>query len=79
MAKLTQAERDSLPNSAFADPVNRTYPIHDEGHCKSAIGHAHHHDNPELIKAKAMAKCKAIAAQKAAAAKSAAAKGSIAA
>lgn len=37
MAKLTAAERDALPDSAFAFPEHRKEPIHDRGHVLSAI------------------------------------------
>jgi hypothetical protein len=37
MAKLTQAERDALPDSAFAFPKERKEPIPDRGHVLSAI------------------------------------------
>ena len=37
MAKLTKAERDALPASAFVFPGSRRYPIHDKGHAHAAI------------------------------------------
>jgi len=37
MAELTEEERAKLPNSAFADPEKRAYPIHDEAHAKAAL------------------------------------------
>lgn len=37
MARLTQAQRDALPDSAFAGP-NRTCPIHNLDHARAAIG-----------------------------------------
>ena len=36
MAKLTDAQRDALPDSAFAGP-NRTCPIHDVNHARAAL------------------------------------------
>jgi len=36
MAKLTTAERNALPSSAFADPAHRAYPMEDEAHRKAA-------------------------------------------
>jgi hypothetical protein len=37
MAELTEEERAKLPDSAFADPEKRAYPIHDEEHAKAAL------------------------------------------
>ncbi len=37
MAKLSAAERDALPDSAFAFPKKRKEPIPDRGHVISAI------------------------------------------
>ncbi|WP_210529934.1 DUF6582 domain-containing protein [Rubellimicrobium arenae] len=37
MAKLSEAERDALPDSAFAFPRQRKEPIPDRGHVLSAI------------------------------------------
>ena len=37
MAKLSAAERDALPDSAFAFPKQRKEPIPDRGHAISAI------------------------------------------
>lgn len=42
MARLTAAERNALPDSAFAGP-NRTFPVNDAAHARAAIllaGHA---------------------------------------
>lgn len=39
-AKLTSKERDKLPDSAFAIPGKRAYPIHDEGHARDALARA---------------------------------------
>lgn len=36
-AKLSAAERDNLPDSAFAIPETRDYPIHDETHARNAL------------------------------------------
>ncbi len=36
MAKLTTEERNDLPDSAFAIPEDRAYPIQDKGHAQSA-------------------------------------------
>lgn len=35
---LTAAERRALPLSAFADPKNRRFPIHDMEHARAAVG-----------------------------------------
>lgn len=37
MAKLTAAERRKLPNSAFAIPAKRAYPIPDKDHAMDAL------------------------------------------
>jgi hypothetical protein len=37
MPKLTAAERRKLPNSAFAIPAKRAYPIPDESHARDAL------------------------------------------
>jgi hypothetical protein len=34
--RLTAAERDALPDNAFALPEYRMFPIHDEGHVRAA-------------------------------------------
>ena len=39
MSKLTTAERNKLPDSAFAGP-NRSYPVEDMAHAKAAKGRA---------------------------------------
>src|SRR5271157_4297080 len=43
MAELTEEERAKLPNSAFADPEKRAYPIHDEAHAKTALARVKQH------------------------------------
>lgn len=40
MAKLTTAERNNLPGSAFVFPKDRRYPIHDESHARDALARA---------------------------------------
>ncbi len=35
--KLSYEQRERLPNSAFADPVHRKYPIHDRIHARNAL------------------------------------------
>lgn len=41
--RLTTARRNALPDSAFADPKNRKYPIMDEGHREAAMGRVAQH------------------------------------
>lgn len=36
MSKLSAAERQDLPDNAFAGP-GRSYPIHDENHARAAL------------------------------------------
>ena len=36
MVDLTTEERDKLPASKFADPVNRAFPIHNKAHADNA-------------------------------------------
>ena len=38
MARLTAAARRALPDSAFADPKHRAYPMQDAGHRQAAAG-----------------------------------------
>lgn len=37
MAQLTYKKRESLPDSAFALPEERRYPIHDLAHARNAL------------------------------------------
>jgi len=46
VSELTAAERDALPNSAFALP-GRRYPIHDEEHARAALARVQQHGSPE--------------------------------
>lgn len=48
MARLTAAERSALPNSAFADPKDRAYPIEDAAHARAAKGRAAQFAGPKL-------------------------------
>lgn len=43
MAKLTTAARNALPDSAFADPTHRKYPVMDAGHRQAAAGRIAQH------------------------------------
>lgn len=45
-AKLSSAERNALPDSAFALP-GRHYPIHDENHAHAALSEVAQHGTPE--------------------------------
>jgi hypothetical protein len=46
MAKLTAAQRKALPDSAFAIPSKRAYPIHDKAHRDNAKGRVTQHGSP---------------------------------
>ncbi len=37
MARLTAAERNKLPSSAFAEPKERKYPMEDKSHARNAL------------------------------------------
>lgn len=37
MAELSPSARRSLPDSAFAIPEKRKYPVHDEAHARNAL------------------------------------------
>jgi hypothetical protein len=52
MSQLTAAERDALPDSAFALP-GRQYPIHDTAHAQNALARvAQHGDREERMAVK---------------------------
>jgi hypothetical protein len=40
VARLTAAQRRALPDSAFAIPSRRAYPIHDASHARNALARA---------------------------------------
>jgi hypothetical protein len=46
MAKLTSKKRHSLPESSFAIPEKRAYPIHDESHARNALARVSQHGSP---------------------------------
>ncbi len=46
MSELTAAERDALPDSAFA-LSGRRYPIHDIAHARNALARVDQHGTPE--------------------------------
>jgi hypothetical protein len=47
MATLTAAERKALPDSEFALPDKREYPIHDESHARDALSRVQQDGNAE--------------------------------
>jgi hypothetical protein len=47
MAKLNKERRDALPDSAFAIPEKRAYPVQDKGHAQAAVGEVAAHGSPE--------------------------------
>ena len=62
MAKLTAAQRNRLPDSAFAGP-DRSYPVEDPKHARNALVRAAQHASPALeakIKAKVRRKFPSI-------------------
>jgi hypothetical protein len=63
MAKLTQAQRDKLPSSAFLGP-NRTFPAPDKTHAKLAESMANRSANAGNISQKTANKIHAKAARR---------------
>ena len=66
MARLTTAERNALPDSAFAGP-GRSYPINDPSHARNALARASQNAGPALqekIEAKVHKKYPAIGKKK---------------
>jgi hypothetical protein len=47
MARLTAEQRRRLPDSAFAIPERRAYPIHDIEHARNALARVAQHGTPE--------------------------------
>ena len=47
MAELTARGRRRLPDSAFAIPGKRAYPIHDEAHARAALSRVSQFGSPE--------------------------------
>jgi hypothetical protein len=43
MAQLTYARRERLPDSAFALPEERKYPVHDLAHARNALARVAQH------------------------------------
>lgn len=52
MAKLTSKERNALPDSAFAIPSERKYPINDASHRQNAKARASEMENKGIISSK---------------------------
>lgn len=52
-AKLKTKARDALPDSVFALPATREYPIHDENHARAALSMLHNASPDEQKKIKA--------------------------
>ena len=46
MAKLTAAQRKALPDSAFAIPSKRKYPVEDAAHRKNALSRVSQFGSP---------------------------------
>lgn len=46
MAKLTAAERNSLPKKVFGLPEERAYPMEDKAHARAALSRASAHATP---------------------------------
>jgi len=51
MAKLTYKQRKRLPDSAFAIPSKRKYPIQDEAHARNALARVAQHGTVAEIRA----------------------------
>lgn len=47
MTRLNTARRDALPDSAFAIPEKRAYPVQDKGHAQAAVGEVQAHGTPD--------------------------------
>lgn len=47
MAKLKAAERNALPDSDFALPDERAYPVEDHGHAVAALSRVEANGTPE--------------------------------
>lgn len=50
MARLTYKERKKLPDSAFALPKKRKYPIFDLSHARNALSRASQFGSPSVKK-----------------------------
>lgn len=47
MAVLTTKKRNDLPESAFAIPEKRAYPIHDKAHARNALARVAQYGTPD--------------------------------
>jgi hypothetical protein len=47
MSKLNAQKRNALPDTAFALPEKRAYPIPDRGHAQAALGRATTNATPD--------------------------------
>ena len=47
MGVLTARQRRRLPDSSFAIPEDRAYPIHDKAHARNALARVSAHGTPE--------------------------------
>jgi hypothetical protein len=47
MAQLTAGRRKALPDSVFAIPERRAYPIHDRAHARNALARVAQHGTSE--------------------------------
>lgn len=46
MAKLTSKQRNALPESDFAEPKQRKYPINDKSHARNALARVSQFGSP---------------------------------
>lgn len=46
MAKLTAKQRNKMPNSTFAVPSRRAYPVNDESHARNALARVSQFGSP---------------------------------
>lgn len=53
MVKLTSAERNNLPASAFGDPKHRKFPEEDRGHAIAAKSRAKEQENKGALSSEA--------------------------
>jgi hypothetical protein len=61
MVKLTTKQRNALPDSAFAIPSERKYPVNDASHARNAKARASEMENKGVISKKTKAKIDAKA------------------
>lgn len=56
MSRLSTAERNKLPSSAFVFPKTREFPIHDENHARDALAMAGRVEPEKAAKVRAAVK-----------------------